>query len=255
MQDSKMMEMQYIEKLSKYLTCFNIKQIDSNKLKISSKFVNNIYSLVDCNRIPRDGLLLADKILDEDIQYRIVDFCSGSGVVLAGLYIRGAKQLFGIELDNVSESPLCCNLPKKNTLLIKKGDIFDRDFLKLSLMDADIITINPPQLPGNYEKDSINFGGKNGYEFAEKIIYSICEYTSFFKKNGKLYLIGFDHLYNYLKNSLKLYNLHLKEIFRENIPITCDSMIINKLPNMTYPTNYKNNSFYTVPITVMCIFS
>lgn len=149
---------------------------------------------VRTDRIPRDGLFLADSIPQDHLQRGVADLCAGTGVVATALWLRGGRNIRRYELSSMlsdtrvaTSTGICLPIPSYTCDLTERAAVDD------ALQGVGCATINPPQLPGLYRKDVANCGGNTGLEFIGALLENIVR-GSFIRDGGVLYLVGFKAL-------------------------------------------------------------
>lgn len=175
-----------------------------------------------------DAILLADFVRLTKKSVRIMDFCSGNGVIPLLLSHRTASKIIGVEL----QAPLI-DLARRNMLINQlqhQIKLIHQDVNDLTVSDVgtfDIITCNPPYFPltDQVKKHQLDTHAIARHEVYLTIDQWVKKATQLLKTKGRLYIVHRperldDLIETLLKYGFGIYRLrfiHPKKDKRANI--------------------------------------
>ena len=187
-----------------------------DKERIDELGINNkkIIQNTDYFCFGMDSILLAN-FVESRTTSKIVDFCSGTGVIPIVISQRkNYKEIYAIELQDEMYDLLERNIKLnelENIIIPIKEDI--NNIIKLKLGKVDIVTVNPPYKSigtGTQNENKVKYIARheeyctleNVFESASKIL----------KEKGKLYLVHKPDRLGDLIDYGRKYNLELKKM-------------------------------------------
>jgi len=218
-----------VESLNRVLQHFSV-AISEGRLVIQAK--NRASAMVRVDRLPRDGLFLADSIPDRELDKRIADIGAGTGVVSAGLWTRGCHSLVRVEADTgLAGEPIVALTSAIIKVPSYVGDILDDAGVLTQIRGRyDLVALNPPQLPGSYNSDRRNLGGMEGVEFTERLL-QLLRRRGFFQRGGVAYLVAHNKLSTFFGDFCHSERDIQQQIVRDEfLPISQSSKLKDSFP-------------------------
>lgn len=205
---------------------------DNLKNSFSLKIKENGY-------IPKSGLIMCNPIRDYISNKKILEIGTGETAVISIFCSKnGSGKITAIDIDKdtVDWARINCKINNIKNIDVLVGNVYDNVKGKY-----DIIVSNPPQLPAINGASLHDFGGKDGRNILEKIIFDSSKYLN---KNGCLFLLIFDFLSVDAKFGQKESFFELMKNYGFEPSIVCSKTHIIRKDGKTYESMGKIKQLY-----------